>query len=542
MWSEMGMKSRVLVVLATLLVVENVLAYVLLHQAFPWMTMFPDDHPHAAQANPAPVKPVSIHTPGPVPAQLVVHRVVWSDPPMFASRWAATAPQPGVPAWPLAAACGPPNGPSPVVAASRGWARGSGAGVNDTWVNLSVQAYGAGEGALALKRISQQLRSCGSVSNPPMLGVEAVRGDTSQGSMVAWRRGDVVVLGTVRHGSLDEFKQVWRRTDRHLDAALTGVCLDQQSTMADVVRSPYAGRRQFKGLGDTPTIIPAPSTAPSPLPSPAPGGPTPSEVPIPAPTIPAPALSIPARPSDPVQPAGLPAPVPQPDMPTAPTQPPGQLAVYHRIPDPRGPGCGWAFTRQRGPAYDAQQAQRNYQAEQVAARNRLQAQWTQWQRDRVSYFVAYAEYAQAMGAYSQYAAEVAAVAAQWNRVWGIRNAYESALASWKAAVDARSSFYAAQNAAAQQYQAALAKCQQSGHRQSQSAQQGNAQRQSKKKPPKPNPKPPPKPAPKPPPKPACPPPRPAILSQQAPGVPPEPAAPDASFPEWSNPGHLLRYP
>ena len=376
---------------------------------------------------------------------------------------------------------------------------------------------------MALHNLVDQLNNCGAtnVTDEFGLGTEAfaVTGGTT--SAVLWRRGDVVMYGTVDNGSATGLMPVWKKYDATLSQALTGVCVNQQSTVEDGVRSPWADPQKFRGLGSA-TYLQAPDTTPVPIPVAQPGQPQASRVPIPGPSIAVPPLPVVSTPSPPVTPAAMPVAVPSPVLPTAPKRPPRQLPVYLRQPDPSGPGCGWAFTRQSAPTFDVQAARTQFAADKKATKKRLASLWSAWQVDRTQYDLDYAAYASAMVAYQDYVTKASQVAASWAQTQSIRDAYVVALNNWRQAVAQRRAFFAAQARANQQYRQKQAQCQQ--------------QQQSSPSP-SPSASPSSSPSPSPKPTPGCPPKQPKILKQKPPPVPPEPAAPDASFPEYQNPGH-----
>ena len=129
-----------------------------------------------------------------------------------------------------------------------------------------------------------------------------------------------------------------------------------------------------------------------------------------------------------------------------------------RLDDPVGPGCGWAFTGQVGPPYDAT-------AEAVAAQGRVaQAQLDlsvaqqAWQANVVQYWSQVADYTTQADAYSAYAAAVRKVAVAWDRITAERTAYAAAVDTYNAAAAAREQFLLDQAAAQTDYDTAVALC------------------------------------------------------------------------------------
>lgn len=509
--------SRLVKVLLAAILAINIVGFVALRVMFPWMFWSPDTGSASPDSTPG-AKSDLISVASVSPAQRAVDNVMAFRSRGFGPPWRPTDRSAGVPALPAALDCAQDPALAPVYADSRGWVQASGPLPQNitSSVQISVRAYSAGAGGLALEQLVTGAEECsGTVtSQGPPLGVESELITAGRSSALIWRRGDVLVVVTTRSVLPLDLLGVWQKYDTALDVTLEGLCADQQSSAEDASRSPYADRKQFVGLTKD-TVVQAPTTARVPLPAPSPGAATPSEVPIPAPELSAPEPTFVATPSPPVTPQALPSPVDSPSSPDAPSRPPQQKSVGMRIPDPIGPGCGWSFTGQAQPAYDAAAARAGFRTDLRTTRTSLQRAWGLWQRERVSYFVAYADYARAMQRYSDYATQVNQVTAAWTQVLTLRYAYADALRAWRSANDRYNSFILRQQQAQVQYDNAVATC---------------------------NSTPPPvsvDPTLPPPPVPGCPPvPRP-ILSKQPPRVPPKPAAPDASFPEYRNPGHQV---
>lgn len=538
--------------LATVLIV-NLLAFAGLKLMFPWLSWWPA-HEDAVAAPAPEAKPAAMRVPGRTTAQDVVDQVMRTTPKQFQKKpWAATVPGKGTPALPFDYSCGNEPAPTPGLSETKGWVDSTGPLPSDVRgaVQVTARAYSAGEASLAVRRIEQHASSCFStdVVGAPRIGVQSTMLSGSAGSALVWRRGDVLMVATVRHTSVSALMPVWKQYDDALVQALRDHCANPDSPDGDWRRSPYADRARFTGLTKG-FWVHKPDTQPKPVP---PGA---KPVRIPAPELNVPYVSRMAAPAPPISPPALPAEPAYPTRPRAPKKPPEQVRVGERIPDQTGPGCGWAFTNQTGPRFDQQRAEDQFQARRAAVSDQLDGRWQRWEQQRVDYFAAYARYVRQVRAYEDYAAEVRSVEAQWAPIVARRQEYVRALAAWRSAVAARASFLREQAAARQSYQQALARCA------SQPAPSPSPSPTPKQSPtPSPAPKPPgpgkgngagPVPGPKPaayvvpdkPKKPSapqrisCPPPRPSILDASPPSVPPQPAAPDASFPEWYNPGHL----
>jgi hypothetical protein len=240
--------------------------------------------------------------------------------------------------------------------------------------------------------------------------------------------------------------------DPTLVKALTGVCANQASTVADAVRSPWVARDQFVGLASPVPVTMAPSPTPR-----APSGVTPAPVGW-SPT-PLPSVSVPERPADPVWPDTLPAvqvgsPLPPSILAPAPTL----SLVPSRLADPVGPGCGWAFTGQTGPAYDAGVEAVNAQGRVVQAREELSAAQQAWQTNVVQYWQQVGDYTTQADSYTGYAVAVRKVAVAWDRISAERTAYADAVTRYNEAAAAREQFLLEQAAAQTDYDDAVAVC------------------------------------------------------------------------------------
>ena len=466
--------------------------------------LLPRQEAVAASATPTPTPTIDQVALASSPAQKAITTVLGPAP---ATGWLPA----GAVAWsggtPFDTSCGRPTTDA-VLAGTRVYAIGK------QQVVLTVSAFAAGAGAVAMRDWEARLAAC---PNAPVTvthvaaptsdafvasvpAVAAAAGGTAQPGATAifWRRGDVVAVVAVPAAGARGMPDVASQLDPALVQALTGVCANQASTVADAVRSPWVARDQFIGLASPVPVAMAPSPTPR-----APSGVTPAPAGW-SPT-PLPSVSLPVRPADPVWPDTLPAtqvvsPVPPSILAPAPTL----SMVPSRLDDPVGPGCGWAFTGQNGPPYVAA-------AEAVAAQGRVaQAKLDMsvaqqaWQANVVQYWSQVAAYTTQADAYSAYAAEVRKVALAWDRITAERTAYASAVDVYNAAAAAREQFLLDQAAAQNEYDTAVALCEgiSPSTTPSPSASPSSTD-----------------------PSVQCPPPVPPILSQVAPTVPPLPTPP-----------------
>lgn len=439
-------------------------AFVVLQAVFPWMTLF--DHDAVATPPPLPrvVDARAIADLGPSLAEQVVTQVIGTDPGTFGA-WTASKVTSTVSAPSLGFGCDPTDGLSPVVGRSRSWVRGSGTTAADS-VTLSVRAYPAGGGAVALDGIAQAAVACEAASLGTAgvdVGVEAVTISSRRSSALVWRRGDVLVIAAVEAhglaGSPSVYADALHQVDDALDAALVGPCLDPQGTTDQATRSPYLNRDAYLGhhVNEEVRFVRssgmrrAERTTRDPV------------VKIPSPTVAVPVLDTlpaPLVPTPTSGPTALPAAVAPPVVPQAPSKPTLAREVQRGVEDTTGPGCGWAFTAQQIPPFDATKAASLFEKDVSTAEHALDRTWTRWQKARVAYYRHFARYLDAAADYRHYAHRIAKISAAWNVIAVARDAYTTAYAAWQDAMSARSVWQIDHDQAKVDYQAAKATCHQ----------------------------------------------------------------------------------
>jgi hypothetical protein len=109
--------------------------------------------------------------------------------------------------------------------------------------------------------------------------------------------------------------------------------------------------------------------------------------------------------------------------------------VVRQIDDARGPGCGWAFTGQVAPVFDAVKAEGDFVIARKRAERRMAASWVAWQDAKFAYYADHAQYRADARAYRAYAEGVAVVSAAWAVVESARASYFAAVAEYEAAVE-----------------------------------------------------------------------------------------------------------
>lgn len=452
------------VLLTGTLVGSLVGGFAIVQSYVPWLSVR-DQPEQVTTVSPGPVDAAATVSPsGPTLAESTVVQVMASTPQeLAADGWEEAPAKGGVPGLSFGFGCDPTDGLAAVVAASRSWSYGavSDATAATQSVTVTAYAYPAGGGAVAMAGVAAAVLACDAAELVPLSsgwGVESFQVQTSNSATVLWRRGDVVMAASVashgRPGSVSTFSPVFTQYDAVLDTALDGVCEDESSTVADGFRSPYLNRKKFTGNTTTTRVSRPEPAATEPVT-------TASPVPVPAPSVPVPVLvSLPVAPYPPITdgPKVLPSPVSSPTLPTAPVSPRAFAAVERRVDDPTGPGCGWKFTGQVPPVFDEEAALNEFDEAVDVAEHRLSGAWARWLRAKVSYYVAYAEYAKGAATYDTYATAVLAAQAAWDVVADARAEYESALSVYDAAVQAREQWHLDRAAAREEYEQAKRDC------------------------------------------------------------------------------------
>jgi hypothetical protein len=464
---------RPLVLLGVSAVLANAGLVLGLHAAFPGLSLFPSSGEPAAQEQVAdPVVREVAQRGGPLPAESVLASVFASEPGALpGAGWQAASDPGGALGTPFDFACGAPMGAAPALVETRGWSQVNGPlpGNLNAAVTVSLRGYGAGAGAAAFEALEQSLRDCAGASRGGWsgLGVEAMTARSGQTAALVWREGDV--LGQVTYqaagapGDLSAVAALAAEYDRRLVSSLTGTCVTVTSTLADASRSPYIDRAAYTGYAVPHEVRLDPefqaSTTAAATPALAPDMVSVPEVPIPSPERVLPSVGVlPKKPADPVEPAALPVKVDRPVAPVPPVEAPTSKDVPELVADPQGPGCGWKFTGQVAPPFDASAAKTALAADMARGQQELQADWQTWLAQRRDYFAAYAAYQQQADAFTAYAAEVDVVRTAWAAVDARRATYAAAVKRYEDAAAAREKFLADQRTAQAEFDAAVTAC------------------------------------------------------------------------------------
>ncbi len=419
--------------------------------------------PAAAAASPTPAPTVPRVALSASPAQAAVLATLGPAP---AAGWVTASGLSWTGGTPFDATCGRPAADA-ALSGTRIY------GVGKRQLVATVSAYSAGTGAVAFDQWAQLLGRCaGPVSRTATSigaagsGARTAAAASAADAFVAWiratdgrpaasalfwRRGDMIAVLATPSASPDGLASAAISLDRVLVGALAGRCADVSSTVADAARTPWVAGDGFTGLTAPITVTVAPSPIPSPPPGVAAVAPTWTPSPLPSP-------SFPVRPADPLWPTDLPTPVVSPTAPLAPAPAPTLSIVPSREPDPTGPGCGWAFTGQVEPPFDAAREQALADARIAQAQDDLAGQQALYVADVVTYWQQVPVYDAEASAFAAYVAQVRTVAEAWDRIQQERDDYDRALADYNATLQTRTVLLQQQEQAQAAYDAAVAAC------------------------------------------------------------------------------------
>jgi len=334
--------------------------------------------------------------------------------------------------------------------------------VSGARVQVVVQAYTAGAGADAMTRQLGNVGVCSgsdgsayvTTTSSPAPGIESHQANTNRGgikaTVISSRRGDVLthVIGTP--GAPVQALSV--AFDTVLERALQGKCLQEDSKASDASRSPWSA------AGYKPYTAPQKvSIAAAKLPD-IPSGTTATRTELPAKVPEITEVAPLPKPSYPVWPA-MPDHM---DLPVAPDAPdpkaPTEASIDVPSADQGGPGCGWAFTGMKAPAFDTAAAEKTRTELTLTAITKLNDQAKTWQTSVLDYWVKLAAFDKAANAYKDYAKAVTDANTAWAATGKLWDTYNQNLASYQKQVKARADFQDRKKAAAADFDKAVAAC------------------------------------------------------------------------------------
>lgn len=320
---------------------------------------------------------------------------------------------------------------------------------------VTALAYPAGAGATAHAQIVAAATVCGEGHEENGLGVEGVGYRRGAAAVQVFRRGDVVVVVSASPAERMPDEEWLTDLDDRTAALLADRCLDLTSSPQDIGRNPWVDPESFTGRL-TPVDVAVPDVEVT----------TAEEVTT-DPVVPldviAPALpEVPARP-EPLVPEAtdlppLPLEVERPTAPVPPAEPDLNGRAQLAIPDPEGPGCGWEFTGEAVPEFDAKEAETRHERAVTKEQQRLVDERVEFERGKVAFYRAWAEHERAATAYQSYVDEMTLVVAQWQVVIDARAEYVAEFEKYRRSRDAYDAFVAEQQEARETYDAQVEDC------------------------------------------------------------------------------------
>lgn len=293
---------------------------------------------------------------------------------------------------------------------------------------MDVMAPGLGSSFFSAYK--KAVKGCGWSANP-RLGTDSV----STHNYTAARLGDVLMFATGKGHLAKVRSMVQAASSGPLDG-----CKDLKSSLPDSSRSPFSYK--FTGLQKEKLTKIEVSSPPL--------KPRPSEVFA--------SVERPPAPSYPHSPAQLPAEVQMPTSPTPPARPSTVTTYKVRVPDPVGPGCGWAFTASTPAPYDPEQVKKDNEGSRLEARGKLRNRWDGYV-DRVSeYNTAVGQFYEDADSYQEYSDEVDRVLKNWDDQGVQYDDYLARLRVFEARSKARSDFLREQRLAQRRYDDQVEEC------------------------------------------------------------------------------------
>lgn len=371
-------------------------------------------------------------------------------------RWTTRAVVPAaLPPHPLV--CGQPD-LAPVVSTSM---------AVDGYAQVFLAVYPAGQGGVELERQLAGVRGCGggwsaAVDGP---GVQAhdvfATWDGKRSTTRVWRHGDVLTYAVVDRVHAARLGDLTAALDGVVTGALDGKCVSPASVVADANRSPFHAPGGYVGYLLPERVAIAAAELPE--------APEEATVQVGEETVTLDYATFPFVPEDiaeverpqvppyPVWPE-LPAEVEVPAAPEAPETPPVETTVEVAHDDPEGPGCGWAFTGQVAPPFDADKAKADRDVAVLHAQDELEDGVDGWKQAVTSYWQAWPAYLEQVAAYRTYSDEVAEVTAAWEVIAEQWRQYEEAHAQWREQAEERAERVAAREALETEWEAEVARC------------------------------------------------------------------------------------
>lgn len=349
--------------------------------------------------------------------------------------------------------------PAPALSESKSYA------VDGVEAQVTFAAWPAGLGGEMYSRFVNDVPTCKPSESYVYtygvtgIGIEASHSDVSWSvnniDTVFFRRGDLLVFVATADGQDAEGKAM--AIDQVLNSTLTdGVCPDQTLGVDAQVRNAFFSAKRFTGLVRRTKVeaekLPRPNLPPAlktkgveKLKGKG------KAIPVTPVTLPSDDYAYPLWPE-------LPTPVTISTVPTLPAKQKLQDFEGQRIPDPIGPGCGWAFLSTLEAAYDEEAVAAKNKVILRAAQEALDADGPRWQKETLRYWDQYHSYLASIANYESYRSEVRAVGAAWELIRQAWDAYYTAYANWQVKEAERLQFIADQKQAGLVFQTEKDEC------------------------------------------------------------------------------------
>lgn len=336
----------------------------------------------------------------------------------------------------------------------------------DRYAQVYVVVYPAGQGAAELDRQLATARSGGAwyadVDGPGVQSHDVyATWDGKRSTTRVWRHGDVLAYTVVDRQHASRLGALTAELDAIFTGGLDGQCVAPQSTLEDANRSPFHAPDGYAGY-----LLPETVSIPEPDLPEAPDDPVvevgEETVTLDYATFPFTPEQVdevqrPAVPSYPVWPE-LPAELEVPDAPEPPAVPPTETSVDVAHEDVDGPGCGWAFTGERVPPFDAEKAEKDRDEAVDRAETELEEGVERWQQAVAEYWEAWPTYLAQVAEYRTYAQEVAEVTEAWDVIAEQWRAFRQEHAQWQDEADAHAELVAEREALQAEWDEHVATC------------------------------------------------------------------------------------
>lgn len=297
------------------------------------------------------------------------------------------------------------------VSATRAWSGGS--WMHPVGATATVFVYPAGMGASAM----QKQIDCGAVGD-----TDSVTASDDSSWYKAIRHGDIVLFVSSNQSGI---------RDSILSAMESGTakfatsCVNLSSPAGEDTRNPYSAGDKFTGkIVSKPVKMSVPPA---------------KKYAFPAPYV-FESVDLPSKPAFPYWPLDLPKEPAKPSFPVTVQYPGDEASINIRVPDVEGPGCGWAFTGLKAPAFNAAKINAENSATEKAKVAQLDKAMTGYPKAIEDWKKSYATYQSGVSEWKSYVAKVKDTAEKWGEQKAAQQRYADRMAVYNQAVQDRDNF------------------------------------------------------------------------------------------------------